>query len=212
MRAATTADVLPRAQTELDRRKPHRLQTRIVGSRSSPHRFEGICEDGIDATSVEGREPPYAVPNLGVELHSPKMACGAVVAFGRLDSHCVLTETSWTSSPAIGKDPYRSAARCSRSPRGTRPCSKWRDRGRLEHAAVSARVGDRAGAASPCTSRSTRWSRRWRSHGQARRLLARRPSHCAVDCGVAVNPDVIRAQMESGIAFASPRRCTERSR
>ncbi|MEF3851113.1 molybdopterin-dependent oxidoreductase, partial [Campylobacter jejuni] len=24
---------------------------------------------------------------------------------------------------------------------------------------------------------------------------------CAVDCGVAVNPDVVRAQMESGIVF-----------
>jgi isoquinoline 1-oxidoreductase beta subunit len=35
---------------------------------------------------------------------------------------------------------------------------------------------------------------------------------CAVDCGVPVNPDVIRAQMEGGIGFALARSTTARSR
>src|SRR5207237_2118759 len=51
-------------------------QHRIVGqSILAGTAFEGMMvKDGIDATSVEGAANlPYAVPNLGVDLHSPKM-------------------------------------------------------------------------------------------------------------------------------------------
>jgi len=34
---------------------------------------------------------------------------------------------------------------------------------------------------------------------------------CAVDCGTVVNPDIVKAQMESGIVFGSPGRCGVRS-
>jgi hypothetical protein len=40
-----------------------------------------------------------------------------------------------------------------------------------------------------------------RSVDQCRRRTARSQSWCAVDCGVGINPDVIRAQIEGGIGF-----------
>src|SRR5262249_12885641 len=53
-----------------------RLHDRLPGQSSlAGTAFEGMMvKDGIDATSVEGASNlPYAIPNLGVELHSPKM-------------------------------------------------------------------------------------------------------------------------------------------
>src|SRR5205823_49064 len=73
--------------------------------------FEGMMvKDGIDATSVEGASTlPYRIPNLGVELHSPKM--GVPVQWWRSvgSTHTAFsTETFFDELAAsAGKDPFQ---------------------------------------------------------------------------------------------------------
>src|ERR671924_1714612 len=71
--------------------------------------FESMMvKDGVDATSVEGASNlPYAIPNLAVELHSPKL--GVPVQWWRsvgsthtaFATECFLDEIA----RAAGKDP-----------------------------------------------------------------------------------------------------------
>ncbi|HUL91312.1 MAG TPA: xanthine dehydrogenase family protein molybdopterin-binding subunit [Burkholderiales bacterium] len=183
-------------------------QHRIVGqSILAGSAFEGMMvKDGIDATSVEGAANlPYLIPNLGVELHSPKM--GVPVQWWRSvgSTHTAFSTETFLDeiAAAAGKDPFQlRRALLAKSPR---------HRAVLETAAtesdwtlplVSARVGDRRGrgiavhesfntVVAQVAEVTVRRDGAWRID----RVM------CAVDCGVAVNPDVIRAQMESGIAF-----------
>ena len=77
-------------------------------------------------------------------------------------------------------------------------CSSWWPRSR----AGARRCPPGRPRASRCTSASAPPWRRWpRSRSRTARC-ASTSVFCAVDCGVAVNPDVIRAQMEGCIGFA----------
>jgi isoquinoline 1-oxidoreductase subunit beta len=183
-------------------------QHRIVGqSILAGTAFEGMMvKDGIDATSVEGAANlPYLIPNLGVELHSTKT--GVPVQWWRSvgSTHTAFSTETFLDELALaaGKDPLQlRRALLAKSPR---------HRAVLETAAteadwtlplVSARVGDRRGrgiavhesfntVVAQVAEVTVRKDGSWRVD----RVM------CAVDCGVAVNPDVIRAQMESGIAY-----------
>jgi len=179
---------------------------RIVGqSILTGTAFEGaMVKNGIDATSVEGASTlPYAIPNLGVELHSPKM--GVPVQWWRSvgSTHTAFSTETFLDELAAagGKDPYElRRALLAKHPRHT---------GVLELAAQKAGWGKPLAQA-----KGARRGRGIAVHESFNTFVAQvaevtvRDGQlkvdrvvCAVDCGVAVNPAVIRAQMESGIAY-----------
>jgi isoquinoline 1-oxidoreductase beta subunit len=179
---------------------------RLVGqSIAAGTAFEGgLVKDGIDMTSVEGASNlAYAIPNLHVELHSPKL--GVPVLWWRSVGH---THTAFSTeifidelATAAGKDPYAFRRALIQHPRL---------KSVLELAAV------KAGWGTPLAPKSgVRRGRGIAVHESFNSFVAEvaevsvRPDGsfsvdrviCAVDCGIAVNPDQVRAQMEGGIGF-----------
>lgn len=184
----------------------HRLvgQSIIAGSP-----FESVMvKDGIDAVSVEGASTlPYAIPNLQVELHTPKDIGVPVLWWRSVGS----THTAYATETFLDV----LAAEAKQDP------VAWRLK-MLEkhprHAAVLALVADKAGWDKPL-SKGKKGERRGRgvalheSFGTvvaqvAEVTVARDGSFhvdrvvAAVDCGVAINPDNIRAQVEGSVGFA----------
>jgi isoquinoline 1-oxidoreductase beta subunit len=162
---------------------------------------EGMVKNGIDATSVEGAlDIPYAIPNLLVDLHSPRL--GVPVQWWRSvgHSHNAFVVESFLDevAHAAGKEPleFRIALLV----------DKPRHRGVLELAAA------KAGWGSPLQSGDGRGIAVHESYGSyvanvaevsvdAKGKVRVHRVVCAVDCGRYVNPDIIVAQMESGIVF-----------
>jgi isoquinoline 1-oxidoreductase beta subunit len=183
-------------------------QQRIVGqSILAGTPFEKmLVKDGVDPTSVEGASSlPYAIPNLLVDLHSPKI--GVPVQWWRSvgSTHTAFSTETFLDelAAAAGKDPVAF--------RKTLLASKPRHLGVLQLAA------EKAGWGSPMV-QGKAGDKRGRGvavHESFNTLVAQvaevtvSPDGkfrvdrvvCAVDCGVAVNPDVVRAQMEGGIGF-----------
>lgn len=166
----------------------------------------GMVKDGIDVTSVEGASNlAYRIPNLHVELHSPKL--GVPVLWWRSVGH---THTAFSTeifidelAVAAGKDPYEFR-------RGLL-AQQPRHMSVLELAAAKSDWGK------PLAPKSgVRRGRGIAVHESFRSFVAEvaevsvKPDGsftvdrvvCAVDCGLAVNPDQIGAQMEGGIGFA----------
>jgi len=183
-------------------------QHRIVGqSILAGTAFEGMMvKDGIDATSVEGASNlPYSIPNLGVELHSPKM--GVPVQWWRSvgSTHTAYSTETFLDelAAAAGKDPFQlRRALLAKSPRHKRVLEMAATEADWSTPLVSARVGDRRGRGiavhesfSTVVAQVAEVTVRRDGSWRVDRVM------CAVDCGVAVNPDVVRAQMESGIAY-----------
>ena len=159
-----------------------------------------MVKDGIDATSVEGAANlPYGIPNLAVELHSPKV--GVPVQWWRSVGS---THTAYSTevfidelARAAKKDPvqFRMALL------GKHP----RHRGVLELAAKQAGWGkplarDKARGVAVHESFGTYVAQvvdisRHKDGVKIDRVV------CAVDCGVAVNPQIVAMQMESGIGY-----------
>ncbi len=164
--------------------------------------FEGfLVKDGIDATSVEGAQNlAYDVPNITVDLHSPKV--GVPVLWWRAVGH---THTGYSTeviidmlAEAAGQDPvaYR-LKQMKNHPRHS---------GVLKLAAEKANWGGDLPEG---------WARGVAVHESFNSYVAQvaevavqegggikvKRIVCAVDCGLAVNPDVVVAQMESGIIY-----------
>lgn len=160
-----------------------------------------LMQDGIDATVVEGVDDmPYAIPNLSVRLTLTDV--GVPVLWWRSVGH---THTAFAVETVIddlarmaGRDPVEfRRGLLERSPRHlavlelaaekagwTRPLPPGRHRGVAVHRSFGTYVAQVAEISVA--------DGRWRVD----RVV------CAVDCGIAVNPDVIRAQMEGSIGFA----------
>ncbi|HIJ87374.1 MAG TPA: xanthine dehydrogenase family protein molybdopterin-binding subunit [Desulfuromonadales bacterium] len=160
-----------------------------------------IVKEGIDHTSVEGAvDTLYAIPNLQVELHSPKN--GVPVLWWRSvgHSHTAFVMESFLDDLAhtTGKDPYKYRKTllanhprqlkvlqtAARKADWGKPLPKGRGRGIAVHqsfGSITAQVAevslDKTGAI------------------RVHRVV------CVVDCGRVVNPDTVTAQMESGIIF-----------
>ena len=164
-------------------------------------------KDGIDATSVEGAANlPYAIPNLAVDLHTPQI--GVPVLWWRSvgsTHNAYATEVLIDElAAAAGKDPvaFRMALL------GNAP----RHRGVLELAAQKAGWGQAlaSGKAGERRGRGVAVHESFNSYvAQVAEVTVDADNKlrvdrvvCAVDCGLAVNPDVVRAQMEGGIGFA----------
>jgi isoquinoline 1-oxidoreductase beta subunit len=177
----------------------HRIATQsILGG--TP--FAAMIKNGIDETSVEGAaDSPYAaaVANHRVELHT--METGVPVLWWRSvgHSHTAFAVESFVDelAHAAGRDPLEfRRALLAKSPR---------------HLAVLDRAAAKAGWARPPEKGRARGLAVHESFGswvaqvaevsvEGGRIRVHRVS-CAIDCGIAVNPLSIAAQMQSGIAF-----------
>jgi isoquinoline 1-oxidoreductase beta subunit len=164
--------------------------------------FESMMvKNGLDSTSIEGAADfPYAVPNVLVDLHSPKT--GIPVLWWRSvgHSHTGFVVESFLDelAHAAGKDPYEY--------RKQLLADHPRHRGVLNLAA------EKAGWGKPLPSGRGRGVAVHESFGSYTAQVAEvsvspkgdirvHKVVCAVDCGKYVNPEIIRAQMESGIVF-----------
>ncbi len=192
LKAALDANGLPAAWQ-------HRIVTQsiLAGTPFAPM----MVRNGIDGTSVEGASNlPYAIPNFQVELHTAK--AGVPVLWWRSvgSSHTAFAAEVMIDelARAAGKDPvdYRLGLL----------------KGRPRHAAVLALAADKAGWGKEIPKGRFQGVAVHESFASyvaevAELSVAGDGSFkvervvCAVDCGLAVNPDVIRAQMEGGIGF-----------
>ncbi len=181
---------------------------RIVGqSILAGTAFESMMvKDGIDATSVEGAANlPYAVPNLRVELYSTKV--GIPVLWWRSvgSTHTAYSTETFIDelASAAGKDPVEfRRALLAKHPRHL---------GVLDLAAKEAGWGTplAAGKAGEKRGRGVAVHESFDTFVAQVVEVTVKPDKsfsvdrvvCAVDCGIAVNPDNIRAQMEGGIGF-----------
>jgi isoquinoline 1-oxidoreductase beta subunit len=163
--------------------------------------FEQMIEKGVDPASVEGaKEIPYEIPNILVDLHSPKI--GVPVQWWRSvgHSHTAFVVESFMdeAAHAAGKDPYEFRRKLlAKHPRHYgvlklaaeksgwgKPLPKGRGRGIALHESFGSFVAQVA---------EVSVSAEGKVH--VHRVV------CAIDCGKIVNPDTIKAQMESGIVF-----------
>ncbi|ALL71440.1 Isoquinoline 1-oxidoreductase beta subunit (plasmid) [Paraburkholderia caribensis MBA4] len=178
-------------------------QHRIVGqSIVAGTPFAGLIKNGIDGTSVEGAANiAYAIPNISVELST--MQTGVPVLWWRVvgSSHTAFAVEAFIdeAAHAAGKDPYTFR------------------RDLLEHEPRMRGVLDLA-------AQKAGWSNAPLPAGKGRGIAVAEAFKtfvaqvaevsvdkdgkvkvdrvvCAVDCGTAINPDVIAAQIEGGIGF-----------
>jgi isoquinoline 1-oxidoreductase beta subunit len=155
----------------------------------------------VDPASVEGaKEIPYDIPNILVDLHTPKI--GVPVQWWRSvgHSHTAFVVESFIDEVAheVGKDSYAFRRNLlAKHPRHYgvlklaaekagwgKPLPKDRERGIAVHESFGSFVAQVAEV-----SVSTK------GEVHVHRVV------CAIDCGKIVNPDTIKAQMESGIVF-----------
>jgi len=160
-----------------------------------------INKEGVDSTSVEGAaDLLYGIPNLQVDLHSPKI--GVPVQWWRSvgHSHTGFSVESFFDelAHAGGKDPFELRRKLlANQPRMSavlnlvvekagwgKPLPPGRGRGIATHFSFDSYVAQVIEA-------SVEKDGTVRVH----RVV------CAVDCGRTVNPDIVKAQMEGGIIF-----------
>jgi isoquinoline 1-oxidoreductase subunit beta len=164
--------------------------------------FEGMVKDGIDPTATEGvDDSAYVldVPHHLVELHSPRLPVTTLWwrSVGHTHTGFVMETLIDELAKAAGQDPlaYR-RARLARHPR---------------HLGVLDLAAEKAGWGTPLPAGRFRGLAVHESFGSFVAQVAevsvdryRIRVHrvvCAIDCGTAVNPAGVVAQMEGGVVF-----------
>jgi isoquinoline 1-oxidoreductase beta subunit len=163
--------------------------------------FEGMIQKGVDPTSVEGiSDSPYPMPNARVELHAPEFPVPVLWwrSVGHTHTAFVMETMIDELAAAAGKDPLEfRRVHLAKSPRHMaalelvaeksswgNPVPPGRARGLAVHQSFNSVVAEVAEVSleggKPRVHRVT----------------------CAVECGTAINPDIVAMQMESGIAYA----------
>jgi isoquinoline 1-oxidoreductase beta subunit len=163
--------------------------------------FESFTiKDGIDSTSVEGAaDVLYGLPNLQVDLHTPKI--GVPVQWWRSvgHSHTGFSVEAFFDEVAHagGKDPYELRRKLL--------ANQPRMKAVLELAAQKANWGSKL---PPGVGRGIATHFSFDSYvAQVVEASVEKGAvkvhrvFCAVDCGLVINPDTVRAQMEGGIVF-----------
>ena len=159
-----------------------------------------MIKDGIDPTSVEGVSPTvYAIPAMTGELHSPVLPVRPLWwrSVGSTHTAFVMETMMDELAVAAGTDPLTfRLGLLEKSPRA---------------AAVLKLAAEKAGWGKALPGGSAQGIAVHESFGSFVAQVAEVSLKngkvkvervvCAVDCGVAVNPDVIRAQMEGCIGF-----------
>ncbi len=142
--------------------------------------FESIIKDGIDPYSVEGaRDIPYDIADFRCELHTTDAA--VPVLSWRSVGH---THSGYAM---MGKSPRAAGAL-----RAVAALARWSGPGSVDKRARGVAVVEAFGTSVAQIAEVSM------DKGDIPRV---HKVWCAVDCGVAVNPDVIRAQMQGGIGF-----------
>jgi isoquinoline 1-oxidoreductase beta subunit len=166
-----------------------------------------MVKNGVDALSVEGASNlPYAISNFKVELHTPSDVNVPVLWWRSVgSSHTAHATEVFMDQLArsAGQDPVAFRLNLLQS--------------KPRHAAVLKLAADKAGWGSPLPAKpGERRGRGVSVHESFNSYVAQvaevtvKPDGslkvdrvvCAVDCGLAINPDVIKAQIEGGIGFA----------
>jgi isoquinoline 1-oxidoreductase subunit beta len=162
--------------------------------------FAGMIQNGVDATSVEGASDlPYTIPNLHVELHSPKVAVPVLWWRSVGHSHTAFVVESFLDevAHAAGKDPYA--------------LRRLLLEGHPRHLRVLELAAAKAGWGTPLPAGRARGIAVHESFGSFVAEVAEvsvvgltpkvHKVVAAIDCGRAVNPAGVKAQMEGAIAF-----------
>ncbi len=195
---------LHRLEAALDESgNPVAWRQRIVGqSIAAGTAFEGmLVKDGVDVTSVEGAANlPYAIPNLRVELHTTELPVPVQWWRSVGSTHTAFAVETFIDRLAAeaGRDPlaFRQAL-LREQPRHLgvlnlaaekagwdKPLGKGRGRGIAVHESFNSYVAQVAEVSLHPDN----------SYSVDRVVIA-------VDCGLAVNPDIVRAQMEGGMGY-----------
>ena len=162
--------------------------------------FEGFIQNGIDGSSVEGAaDILYGIPNLQVDLHTPKI--GVPVQWWRSvgHSHTGFSVEAFLDEVAHlgGQDPYQLRRKLlAQQPRMLavldlaaqkadwgKPLPKGVARGIATHFSFDSYVAQVVEASLE------------KGNVKVHRVV------CAVDCGTVVNPNQAKAQIESGIIY-----------
>jgi isoquinoline 1-oxidoreductase subunit beta len=195
VRAAIGDDGLPVAWQ-------HRVVTESIMA-GTPFAEFGI-KDGVDSSSIEGVIEPYEIANLFLDLHSPDT--GVPVQWWRSVGH---THTGYVTEVMI--DELAHAA-------GQDPVAYRREllKAHPRHLAVLELAAEQAGWGTPLKAaageqrgRGIAVVKSFNSYvAEVAEITIKADGSlkvdrvvCAVDCGLAINPGVIRAQMEGGIGY-----------
>lgn len=162
--------------------------------------FEDGIENGIDNSSVEGaKDMPYAIPNLRVELHSPRSNVPVLWWRSVGHSHTAFVVESFLDemAEAAGRDPLElRRALLEHEPRPRRVLELAAEKagwgqalppGRARGLAVHESFGSFVAQVAEVSLSG--------SGVRVHRVV------CAIDCGRIVNPDTIAAQLEGAVAF-----------
>jgi isoquinoline 1-oxidoreductase subunit beta len=161
-----------------------------------------MVKNGIDPTSVEGTaDSPYfkEIPNHRIELHSPETEITVLWwrSVGHSHNAFVMESLIDELAHAAGKDPVEYRRRLlQKHPRHLGVLNLAAEKAGWGRALPSGRargvaVHESFGSFAAQVAEVSMEGGRIRVH----RVV------CAIDCGIAVNPETIAAQMESGIAF-----------
>ncbi|HWK66986.1 MAG TPA: xanthine dehydrogenase family protein molybdopterin-binding subunit [Rhizobiaceae bacterium] len=165
--------------------------------------FEGtpLVQNGIDSSSVEGAANlPYAIPNIKVDLTTTQSKIPVLWWRSVGSTHTAYAVEAFIDeiAAAVGRDPVEfRLAMLDKHPR---------------HAGVLRLAAEKAGWGSPLPEGQFRGVALHESFStyvaQVAEITFKGGTDftvdrvvCAVDCGIAVNPDQVRAQMEGGIGF-----------
>jgi isoquinoline 1-oxidoreductase beta subunit len=185
-----------------DAGRPIAWEQRIVGqSIVTGTPFEAVLvKDGIDQTSVEGAaNMPYAIANTRVELHSPALPVPVLWWRSVGSTHTAFAVEGFMDELAVAA--------------GRDPVAFRRDllKDHPRHLAVLDLAADKAGWGTPLGDGRGRGIALHESFNtfvaQVVEVTVRGGGIrvdrvvIAVDCGIAVNPDVVEAQMQGGMGF-----------
>jgi isoquinoline 1-oxidoreductase beta subunit len=177
----------------------HRIvgQSIMTGTANEP----GMVKDGVDASSVEGAENlPYAIPNMYVDLHSPTAPVPVQWWRSVGSTHTAFSTEAFIDelAAAANKDPleYRRAL-LKEQPR---------------HLGVLNLAAEKADWGSPLGAKRGRGIAVHKSFNTYVAQVAEVTVHedntftvdrvvIAVDSGITINPDIVRAQMEGGMGY-----------
>lgn len=160
-----------------------------------------MMKDGVDPTSVEGVSPTsYALPMMDGDLHSPVLPVRPLWwrSVGNTHTAYVMETMMDRLAAAAGQDPLafrlgllQHNARATAVLRLLAEKAQWgraMPAGSAQGLALHESFGSAVAQVAEVSFRDGRV--------RVERVV------CVVDCGLAVNPDVVRAQMEGGIGFA----------
>jgi isoquinoline 1-oxidoreductase subunit beta len=179
------------------------LRDTLVGQSIAKDSFmeKGLVKNGVDVLSVEGMaNQPYAIPNLRVDLTTTTSPVTVLWWRSVGSTHTAYALETFIDeiAHAVGKDPVEFRL------------AMLKDKPR--HAAVLRLAAEKAGWNRPTAAgrfRGIAVAESFHSYVaqvaeisvDGRGLPKVHRVVCAVDCGIAVNPDQVRAQMEGGIGF-----------